>query len=159
MKKSRYGEQPTMNKTNFKKILEKIMKDFTLQEKNFHVTLREPSLKVPQIISCSNTAFELSNFKSFVFKLNISLKVNSPRSILTERAPATYDSSVQKQKAMRSFTLLLLELFDKTNYHSLTPLFCWDVGGGGGAEPPIKFLKRGAWQDLNFQIGYWEREG
>ena len=135
------------------------MKDFTLQEKNFHVTLREPSLKVPQIISCSNTAFELSNFKSFVFKLNISLKVNSPRSILTERAPATYDSSVQKQKAMRSFTLLLLELFDKTNYHSLTPLFCWDVGGGGGAEPPIKFFKRGAWQDLNFQIGYWEREG
>ena len=33
-----------------------------------------------------------------------------------------------------------------------TPLFCWKVGGGGGAEPPIKFLKRGAWQDLNFYI-------
>ena len=159
MKKSRYGEQPTMNKTNFKKILEKIMKDFTLQEKNFHVTLREPSLKVPQIISCSNTAFELSNFKSFVFKLNISLKVNSPRSILTERGPAIYDSSILKQKAMRSFTLLLLGLFDKTNYHSVHSAFLLGRGGWGGAEPPIKFLKKGPWQDLNFQMGYWEREG
>ena len=31
------------------------------------------------------------------------------------------------------------------------PPFCWGAQGGGGVEPPTKFLKRGAWQDLNFK--------
>ena len=26
-------------------------------------------------------------------------------------------------------------------------------GGGGGFEPPTKFSKRAAWQDLNFEVG------
>ena len=45
----------------------------------------------------------------------------------------------------------------KDNIYCALPIL--SVGGWGWVEPPTKFQKRGAWQDLNFERGVAGNEG